>query len=199
VRRRNSSGGGQKEPWSAKKRAEAMRLAEARDAAWASRKTGVPAGTIRSWLARRARKADVDESWKADIEALKREGQAMIEARAEREACEAEEDSHVHVANQRTAAGGANAFAPPEPAEPGSDAFDPSAPEPRRGRLARLLRRVGGHEVELLEPASPPEPAEPVEPEPEPEPEPEGEPEQRRRRCRSPSCLMSRSGVGWLG
>jgi hypothetical protein len=77
-------GGGRKEAWDSATREEAVRRAMASGAEAASRATGVPAGTVRSWLRRRAVKAADDDDVEARLAAVKAEGAAIV-ARRERQ------------------------------------------------------------------------------------------------------------------
>jgi transposase-like protein len=85
--RRQMGSGGRKEPWSDEVRADAVARAERDGPERASDATGVPSGTIRSWLRRRAlaeERATVSLDGLAQIQA---EGRAIVE-RYERELAE---------------------------------------------------------------------------------------------------------------
>jgi len=161
MRRRSSAGGGRKTPWGSSVRAEAMRIARSRGPVAAARQTGVPEGTVRSWV-RRAELKGLHEDTEPDpgLAALKAEGERMLREREER----AEEP-------------------PVQPPPPPPPAPQPSATPVRR--VKRLLDTLRDAAPERTDPAESPseahgpgpasgEPTSPSPPEPEPEPEGRG-------------------------
>jgi len=80
--------GGRKDAHSAEVRRRALGLAASRGAEAAARATGVPAGTIRSWVRRAAKKAEREQASDGVIARLKREGAQMLAAQEERRAAE---------------------------------------------------------------------------------------------------------------
>ena len=74
-------GGGRKEAWDSATREEAVRRALASGPEAASRATGVPSGTVRSWLRRRAKREELDDDVEARLAAVKAEGAAIVARR----------------------------------------------------------------------------------------------------------------------
>jgi hypothetical protein len=80
-------GGGRKEAWAPETRAAAIKKAMSVGPEKAGKKFGIPAGTIRSWLRRAARKAEQDADAESGLEEVKRIGAAIVaehEAQLER-------------------------------------------------------------------------------------------------------------------
>ena len=152
-------------PHSAEVRERALRIARERGAEAASRATGVPAGTVRSWVRREAKRVEREQSSDGVVARLVREGRAML--RAERESAAA----------GTTHTGGVQ----PEPV-PVSDALEPE--QRRRGR--RRTVKWGDEVVEAPEPV--------LEPEHEHEPEPERI-ESDEQRWRQLARLTGRGGA----
>src|SRR4249919_3778059 len=71
-------GGGRKEAWDPATRDEAVRKALVSGPEAASRATGVPSGTVRSWLRRRAKREELDDDVEARLAAVKAEGAAIV-------------------------------------------------------------------------------------------------------------------------
>jgi hypothetical protein len=76
-------GGGRKEAWDTATREEAVRRALVSGPEAASRATGVPSGTVRSWLRRRAKREELDDDVDARLAAVQEEGRRIV---VEREA-----------------------------------------------------------------------------------------------------------------
>jgi hypothetical protein len=74
-------GGGRKEPWDQATRDEAVRKALVSGPEAASHATGVPSGTVRSWLRRRAKREELDDDVEARLAAVKAEGAAIVARR----------------------------------------------------------------------------------------------------------------------
>ena len=83
-----SSGGGHKKPWPAAKRERALELARLVGPDEASRETGIPAGTVRSWLRRAAVKAAREHESDGVLDRLKAEGRRMLAEDEARRAAE---------------------------------------------------------------------------------------------------------------